>query len=180
MKTDLPFGADEPAAGACGMADAREGRRDASSVSGRLVCRYACSSGNVSALGTDKGTIGRDTVAVRLLGRERGSGGRSVQCAASTSACVAYSGTVAVGDDWAMNEAAVGVFGADGEPLDDDTARMCVGKADELGAFGVGRKGASIDGGRRARGSEPGIVSSDKAASILGQSQHCAAERKAE
>lgn len=120
---------------ACGMYGASDGRRAARNVSGRRVWRYACRRVNVSALGTLMGTTGRLRLALRLEGRERGRGGRSVQYAASTSACVGWSGTVAESELEleTVKDATVGVVGAEGEDLEDEMARMCVGKAEELG-----------------------------------------------
>lgn len=112
------------------------------------------------------GTTGRLIVAVRFDGRERGSAGRSVQYAASTTACEGKRGTVNVLDAPAMNDAAVGVFGCEGEDLDEEIASMCVGKADVLGAFDVGRTDTSIDDARRALGRDVGYVISERAESM--------------
>lgn len=71
-----------------------------------------------------------------------------------------------VGELEARKDAAVGVFGWEGDPLEEDTASMCVGKA-RGGEDAVGRTGTSSVGGRCAFGSEVGYVRSWRAERIL-------------
>ena len=71
-----------------------------------------------------------------------------------------------VGEFEARKDAAVGVFGWEGDDLEVDTASMCVGKA-RGGEDAVGRTGTSIVGGKCAFGSEVGYVRRDRAESIL-------------
>lgn len=70
--------------------------------------------------------MGRLTLAVRFVGRERGRGGRSVQYAASTSAWVGWRGTVTEREDEFVmeKEATVGVVGAEGDDFEEEIARM--------------------------------------------------------
>ena len=67
----------------------------------------------------------------------------------------------------AAKDATVGVDAEEGEVLDEVTAKMCVGKADDDGEFGVGRRGTSKQAGRRDFGNELGVDNKLTAAIIL-------------
>lgn len=61
----------------------------------------------------------------------------------------------------------MGVAGIEAEDFEDETAKRCVGKAEEGGEFADGLTGASREDGRRDLGKELGIESRFTAASIL-------------
>ena len=137
-------------------------------MSARFVCRYACRCGNVDASGTATGTTGRLSAVDFEEGRAAGKVGRRVQCAARTSECVGYRGTML--DEvacWAAKEATVGVVGLEADGLDDEIANTCVGNAEDDGALDEGRIGTSSEDGRCAFGSELGVESRLTAAIIL-------------